>query len=67
MHFLFCSPGSPGRGSSPPRERRTHEQDKIPRDVEEDRRRRSDDEEDEWEYEEDIAEEKDRVPRHGER
>lgn len=68
MHFffIFISSASPGRGSSPPRDRRTHDQEKIPRDVEEDRRRKSDDE-DEWEYEEDMAEGKDRVPKHVER
>ena len=64
----FCySPGSPGRGGSPPRDRRAHEQEKVLREVEEDRRRRSDDEEEEWEYEEDMGDEKDKVPRHGER
>lgn len=55
--------GSPGRVSSPPRDRRAHEQEKIPRDLEEERRRRSADE-DEWEYEEDISEGKgDKAPR----
>ena len=65
--FLFHSPGSPGRVGSPPRDRRAHEQEKIPREVEEERRRRSDDEEEEWEYEEDMGEEKDKIPRQGER
>lgn len=65
-HFEDKRGASPGRGSSPPRDRRTHDQEKIPRDVEEDRRRKSDDE-DEWEYEEDMAEGKDRVPKHVER
>ena len=44
-----------------------HEQEKIPRDIEEERRRRSADE-DEWEYEEDIGQDKGKAPRpHGER
>ena len=63
----FSSPGSPGRIGSPPRERRAHEQEKTPRELEEERRRRSDEEEEEWEYEEDMGEEKDKIPRQGER
>ena len=63
----FYSPGSPGRVGSPPRDRRAHEPEKIPREVEEERRRRSDDEEEEWEYEEDMGEERDKIPRQGER
>lgn len=63
----FLSPGSPGRIGSPPRDRRAHEQEKIPRELEEERRRRSDEEEEEWEYEEDMGEEKDKIPRQGER
>ncbi|KAL9964040.1 hypothetical protein ACROYT_G027614 [Oculina patagonica] len=59
--------GSPGRAGSPPRDRRAHEPEKMPREVEEERRRRSDDEEEEWEYEEDMGEEKDKIPRQGER
>lgn len=59
--------GSPGRAVSPPHERHAHEQEKIPRDIEEERRHRSADE-DEWEYEEDIGKDKDKAPRpHGER
>lgn len=65
----FDFSGSPGRGSSPPRDRRAaHEQEKVPREMEEDRRHRSDDEEEEWEYEEDMGEEKDKIlARQGER
>ena len=63
----FSSPGSPGRVGSPPRDRRAHEQEKIPRELEEERRRRSDEEEEEWEYEEDMGEEKDKNTRQGER
>ena len=65
--YCFFSPGSPGRVGSPPRDRRAHEQEKIPRELEEERRRRSDEEEEEWEYEEDMGEEKDKIPRQGER
>ena len=35
--------------------------------MEEDRRRRSENEEDEWEYEEDIGDDKERMPKQGER
>ena len=35
--------------------------------MEEDRRRRSENEEDEWEYEEDIGDDKERIPKQGER
>lgn len=63
----LSSTGSPGRNGSPPRDRRAHEQEKIPRELEEERRRRSDEEEEEWEYEEDMGEEKDKIPRQGER
>ena len=65
--FLVFSPGSPGRIGSPPRDRRAHEQEKIPRELEEERRHRSDEEEEEWEYEEDMGEEKDKIQRQGER
>ena len=68
MNRPLYSLGSPGRVVSPSRDRRTHEQEKIPREVEEERRRRSDEEEDEeWEYEEDLGDEKDKIPRQGER